>query len=251
MSRRLPRVLTPEELRKLLEAVNWDVPTGLRNRVALELMAYSGLRVSEVCNLKPGDVDLEGRRVKVRNGKGGKDRVVPLRNGTITFLRRWRQERHQQATYLLHTIKGGEHKQMSRSSALKMVKHYGEQAGLDTDGLGCHTLRHTCATMLRRAGVDLVVIQELLGHAHLSTTRIYQHVAPVEVEQAIAALDREEQVEVAVRGMDDQQSLDGQPDALGLLVGKLVGALPAEELEQIAEGLLQRAREQKELVGED
>jgi len=71
------------------------------------------------------------------------------------------------------------------------------------------------------------------------------------VEQAIAALDREEQVEVAVRGMDDQQSLDGQPDALGLLVGKLVGALPAEELEQIAEGLLQRAREQKELVGED
>lgn len=250
MGRRLPRVLTPQELRALLDAVNWDSTTGLRNRVALELMAYSGLRVTEVCNLRPRDVDLEGRRVNVRNGKGGKDRVVPLRDGTITFLRRWRHERHQQASYLLHTVKGGQYKQMSRSSALKMVKHYGAAAGLDTEGLGCHTLRHTCATMLRRAGVDLVIIQEILGHKHMSTTRIYQHVAPVELEEAIAKLDRQEQVDHAVRGMDDQQSLEGQPDALGLLIGRLVSTLPAEEKSELAEALLRSVGEEEKLVGE-
>lgn len=250
MGRRLPRVLTPQELRALLDAVNWDSTTGLRNRVALELMAYSGLRVTEVCNLRPGDVDLENRRVIVRNGKGGNDRVVPLRDGTITCLRRWRKERHQQATYLLHTIKGQEHKQMSRSSALKMVKHYAAAAGLDTEGLGCHTLRHTCATMMRRAGVDLEIIQELLGHKHISTTRIYRHVAPVEVEHAIAKLDREEQVDQAVRGMDDQQTLEGQPDGLELLIARLVSTMPADQKSELAEALMRSVGEEKELVGE-
>lgn len=248
MGRRLPRVLSEQELRSLLDAVNWDSTTGLRNRLALELMAYCGLRVSEVANLKPGDLDLENRRLIVRNGKGGKDRVLPLRTATITALRRWRRERHQQATYLLHTIKGGKHKQMSRSSLLKMVKHYARLAGLNTDRLGCHTLRHTCATMLRRAGVDLVIIQGILGHEHLSTTGIYQHVAPVEVEQAIQKLDRDEQLDAAVRGMDDQQSLEGQPDALGLLIGQLVTSLPAEEKSRIAQALLKSVGEEQELV---
>ncbi len=251
MGRRLPRVLSEQELRALLDAVNWDSTTGLRNRVALELMAYCGLRASEVINLKPGDVDLEDELITVRNGKGGNDRVVPLRTATSTVLRRWRRERHQQATYLLHTVKGGKHKQMSRSSLLKMVKHYGKLAGLGTDRLNCHCLRHTYATLMRRAHVDLEVIQELLGHKHLSTTRIYRQVLPVELQEAVRKLDREEQQEAAVRGLDDQQSLEGQPDALGLLIGQLVTTLPAEEKSKLAQALLKSAGEEQELVGEE
>lgn len=150
----------------------------------IKLMLNSGLRSSEVLNLKWRDVDLQTGRLTVRQGKGDKDRQVWVNESTLEYMRSWR-ERSPDSTYCFPTLKGTRiHGQALR----EMMKRRGEKAGIPK-GVHPHMLRHTYATELYRETKDIRMVQKALGHAHLSTTMIYTHIVDDDMEVAMRALD--------------------------------------------------------------
>ncbi len=172
----LPRVLTVDEAVGLVEAEPEEGFFFLRNRVALELLYGSGLRASEVCELKVGDVLIEARVVRVR-GKGRKERVVPFGRAAESALKRYLPERER---FLKKLGKENEHlllnrfgEKLSPRSLLRIVKKAALKVGLSD--VYSHVLRHSFATHLLESGADLRSIQEMLGHARLSTTERYTH----------------------------------------------------------------------------
>lgn len=159
----LPRVLQIDEASRLVEA-----PESPRDRALLEVAYGSGLRVSELVGLDVGDVDLTERLVRVRRGKGGKDRVVPLGAEAASALATWLALRGGDSGPVFLNKRGG---RLSTRSAWTLVHERGDREGLpDTHP---HALRHSFATHLLSAGADIRAIQEMLGHASLSTTQRY------------------------------------------------------------------------------
>jgi site-specific recombinase XerD len=163
-SRRLPDAPKPAEVDALLEVVDGDTPVALRNRALLELLYSAGLRSAEAVALDLGDVDFDREVVHVR-GKGGKERVVPLGEEAAFHLARYvRLGRPALATAandaIFLSVRG---RRLDTSTLRRLLRHP-------------HRLRHAFATHLLEGGADLRVIQELLGHASLSTTQIYSHV---------------------------------------------------------------------------
>jgi site-specific recombinase XerD len=163
-SRRLPDAPKPAEIESLLELVEGEGPLALRNRALLELLYSAGLRSAEAVSLDLGDVDFERETVHVR-GKGGKERVVPLGEEAALHLARYLQQGRaalaagaNDAVFL--SVRG---RRLDTSTVRRLLRHP-------------HRLRHAFATHLLEGGADLRVIQELLGHASLSTTQIYSHV---------------------------------------------------------------------------
>ena len=179
----LPEVLTAEEARALVAQTNPRTVTGLRNRVALVLMLRAGLRVGEVCNLAPKDLDLSEGSLHVWRGKGAKDRVVYLDPEVCDLLQLWLARRPAGSRYLLPVVQtgrrgGGEAKAGGRLSVRyleALAKRLAEAAGIERR-VHPHTLRHTYATEEVKAGTPLHQVQADLGHAHLSTTAVYLHV---------------------------------------------------------------------------
>jgi integrase/recombinase XerD len=175
--RRLPEVLSVTEVEALLAAPNVDEPLAWRDRAFLELAYGAGLRVSELCNLKLTDLLLSEGLVRVL-GKGGKERVVPIGRGVIgavsTYLHTLRValDRGKSARRVLLNARG---EPLSRVGAWGIVKRCARRAGI-TRRVTPHTLRHSFATHLLEGGADLRAVQEMLGHADLSTTQIYTHV---------------------------------------------------------------------------
>jgi integrase/recombinase XerD len=174
LPRSLPRPLPVEEVRRLLEAPDEDSATGLRDRAIMELLYGSGLRISELTGLDVDDVDLEEGSLRVL-GKGGKEREVPLgsfgRDAVGTYLTRGRPAL---ATgdgrgALFLNARGG---RLSRQSCARSLGRYVRQAGIERR-VTLHTLRHSFATHLLEGGADVRVVQELLGHASVTTTQIY------------------------------------------------------------------------------
>jgi integrase/recombinase XerD len=175
--RRLPEVLSPEEIIMILEAPDVSNPLGLRDRAILEFLYASGARASEVINLRLRDLDLEGSVVKVF-GKGSKERIVPLGQVALDFLRRYLTEVRPAlsgATRSDFVFLSARKRKISRTTLWKLVKKYAARAGMEKR-VTPHTFRHSFATHLLEGGADLVVVQELLGHADISTTQIYTHV---------------------------------------------------------------------------
>ncbi len=177
--RRLPRVLAVEEVLKLLEAPRGSGPLALRDRAALELMYGSGLRVSEVLDLRPEGLRLDERFVRVI-GKGDKERAVPLTEASVEALRRYRdgarallagRARRDPGNLFLNR-RGG---RLSRMGLWRILRRHAVAAGISGD-FHPHMLRHSFATHLLEGGADLRVVQELLGHASVTTTEIYTHV---------------------------------------------------------------------------
>mgnify|MGYP005849389189 CR=1 FL=1 len=177
--RRLPRVLRYEQVERLVEAPGNDA-LGLRDRALWETLYATGIRISELVGLDTGDVDLAGGYVKVL-GKGGKERLVPLGRCAIEalqgYLRNGRpallDPGQPAGDALFLNNRGG---RMSARGVRKRLAVY--LAGMGLDGAASpHTLRHSFATHLLDGGADLRVVQELLGHARLSTTQIYTHVS--------------------------------------------------------------------------
>ncbi|RPF49355.1 integrase/recombinase XerD [Thermodesulfitimonas autotrophica] len=173
---RLPRVLTPQEVERILTAPRPNTPAGLRDRAMLELAYASGLRVSELVGLDIDSVNLEAGYVRVF-GKGARERVVPVgraaRQSLRDYLRRGRPilcGRCRGKALFLN--RRGE--RMTRQGFWKLLKHYAQAAGINKN-LSPHTLRHSFATHMLENGADLRVVQELLGHADISTTQIYTH----------------------------------------------------------------------------
>jgi integrase/recombinase XerD len=179
-AQRFPKVLSEEQITTLLNTPDTAEALGLRDRTMLELMYASGLRVSEIVSLKTVALGLNEGVVRVVNGKGGKERLVPFGAEAGDWLRRYLQEaRHvllegktcQEVFVGRHTGSG-----LTRQAFWSIIKRYAQLADIKVP-LSPHTLRHAFATHLLNHGADLRVVQLLLGHADISTTQIYTHVA--------------------------------------------------------------------------
>jgi integrase/recombinase XerD len=177
-SRRLPQVLTRDEVARLLNAPHGTEPPALRDRALLELMYACGLRASEAIGLEVGDVDLETGVLRAR-GKGAKERLVPIGSAAsralVAYLGRGRPrlagDRMEATLFLNH--RGG---RLTRQGLYKIVQRHARNVGLEGK-MSPHTLRHTFATHLLAGGCDLRSLQEMLGHADIATTQVYTHLS--------------------------------------------------------------------------
>jgi len=175
--RRLPEVLAVEQVVRLLEAPDEDHPLFWRDRAILETLYASGVRVSELVGMRVLDMDLREGVVLVF-GKGGKERLVPLGGIAVGTLERYfegvrpRLDRGAGEGVVFLNHRG---RPMTRVAVWQIVRGAAQRAGIEGK-LSPHTLRHSFATHLLEGGADLAVVQELLGHADISTTQIYTHV---------------------------------------------------------------------------
>lgn len=176
LPRSLPASLSEREVEALLAAPDVSDAFGIRDRAMLEVLYASGLRVSELVALDNAQVQLDMGVVRIF-GKGNKERIVPLGEEACDWILRWRAARRsmglQQSSALFVTQRGGP---MTRQAFWYLIKRHALRAGI-AKPLSPHTLRHAFATHLINHGADLRVVQMLLGHADISTTQIYTHVA--------------------------------------------------------------------------
>jgi integrase/recombinase XerD len=175
--RPLPQTLSPGEAERLIDAARGTQPRALRDHALVELLYGAGLRVSEAMGLEQAGVDLDDRLVRVI-GKGGKERVVPVGRHAAEALRRYLSHgrpyldaRHRPELFL--NARGGP---LTRAGAFLILRKLAEKAGLDPRRVHPHLLRHSFATHLLEGGADLRSVQEMLGHADLSTTELYTHI---------------------------------------------------------------------------
>jgi integrase/recombinase XerD len=179
----IPKALGEDEVEALLAAVVGDTPLAQRDRAILETLYATGIRISELVGLDLGDVDLDDATLRVL-GKGAKERVVPIGRSARRVLRVYladgrlalRDERRRRAggDAVFLNARGG---RISRQACWTIVTRAGTRAGLG-DRLSPHVLRHSCATHMLDHGADIRVVQELLGHASISTTQVYTKVSP-------------------------------------------------------------------------
>ena len=241
--RRLPTVLTDEELAAILRLPNVKTPSGLRNKAMLKAMAYGGLRISEVVALRTKDIRRQDGRMllEVRNGKGGKDRSVPLPDYAVETLDTWLTRRKELGIgngHVFCTIARGMNVHPKATSQglgdekIETELHPGEplnpryiralvtrlarKAGIEKQ-VTPHVLRHTAATRMLKAAGDVRRVQEFLGHANVGTTQIYTHVLAEDVAEAV---DLVPDVEVELQGKKRTEAEE--------LAEKVLAALPEE-----------------------
>lgn len=191
VGRTLPKTLTADELEQLLGMPNLEVPTGLRDRCMMELMAYAGLRVSEVCGLHLRDVDWREGEIRLRPevAKGGKEAVVYLDGKTLALLERWKAERRHYAAGKPHlfvcirTAQRGE--PVDRRRVWEMINRRSKKAAIKH--AWPHMLRHTFATWRLADGFTITEVQALMRHSNLRTTAIYLHVRDEELKAKVRA----------------------------------------------------------------
>ena len=184
LPRNLPKTLTEQDVEQLLAAPDCQTPLGLRDRTMFEVLYATGLRVSELVELHIGQVSMDMGIVRV-TGKGNKERLVPLGEEALDWLARYMQDGRGvllggQITDDLFVTARGEG--MTRQMFWYLIKKHARNGGIDKP-LSPHTLRHAFATHLLNHGADLRVVQMLLGHADISTTQIYTHVARERLKQ--------------------------------------------------------------------
>lgn len=180
----LPKALSEEEVERLIGQVVGDGPFVLRDRAIIEVLYGTGARISEICALGLGDVDLDGSLLRLF-GKGSKERVVPLGRHARVALAEWlgadgrprvapeQPAKRTDADAVFLNARGG---RLGRQGAWAIVRRYGDAAGLG-GRLTPHVLRHSCATHMLDHGADVRAVQELLGHASITTTQVYTMVS--------------------------------------------------------------------------
>jgi integrase/recombinase XerD len=175
--RRLPRTLSPGEAERLIDAASGTSPRALRDSALVELLYGAGLRVSEAVSLDRAGVDLEERLVRTV-GKGGKERVVPVGRSAVEALRRYlgRGRPHLDRKHRPELFLNAQGGALTRAGAFLILRRLAAKAGLEPERVHPHLLRHSFATHLLEGGADLRSVQEMLGHADLSTTELYTHV---------------------------------------------------------------------------
>jgi integrase/recombinase XerD len=187
LGRPLPKSLTETEVDALLAAPDIETPEGFRDRTMLEVLYATGLRVSELVGLAPGQISLNQGLVRIV-GKGGKERLVPLGEDALDWLSRFLQGpraellKGRACEQVFPTRRGAG---MTRQAFWYRIKLHAKAAGI-AGAISPHTLRHAFATHLVNHGADLRVVQLLLGHSDLSTTQIYTHVAKERLRQLYA-----------------------------------------------------------------
>lgn len=173
----LPKIISVEEVEDLLNAPDLNKDEGFRDRTMLELMYCSGLRVSELLNLKLKQINLEKQIIDII-GKGNKERKVPVGEYALDFVKHYIEEHRihnpgNKSNYLFLNRYG---EPLSRQYFFKQIKKYAKKAGIQED-ISPHTLRHCFATHMLENGAELRALQEMLGHANLSTTQIYTNIS--------------------------------------------------------------------------
>jgi integrase/recombinase XerD len=187
LEKRLPKVLTVHEVERLLAQPDPAQSAGIRDRAMLELLYATGIRVSELVSLNEQDVNLDMGYIKC-SGKGSKERIVPLGSLAIQSCREYLQharprlvrDRQEQALFVNH-----HGHRLTRQGFWKIVKKYADDAKIEKE-ITPHTLRHSFATHLLENGADLRSVQEMLGHADISTTQIYTHVTKGRLKEVYA-----------------------------------------------------------------
>lgn len=178
ISRKLPEVLSFFEVDQILKMPNVEDVAGLRDKAILELLYSSGLRVSELINLKINDLFFNDEIVRVL-GKGSKERIVPMGSSAIEWIKKYLihsrpllENKMKSQNYLFLNKRGTK---LSRMAIWQIVDKYSKEAGIEKE-IHPHIFRHSFATHLLEGGADLRAVQEMLGHADISTTQIYTHV---------------------------------------------------------------------------
>ncbi|MBA7484703.1 Tyrosine recombinase XerC [subsurface metagenome] len=190
--KKLPVILEPEEAEKLIRIPNKRYLSGIRNRAVLAVMLNMGLRVSEVSNLRPGDINLTKNKLRIVAGKGNVDRDMAIPFNTAELLKYWKEKKPAGTDYFFCIIKSRKNGKFSSLTGSKLsarniqtfVKRYAVRAGV-TKNISPHTLRHTFATNFYRQTKDIETLRKLLGHANISTTQIYITLANIDVENAM------------------------------------------------------------------
>jgi len=183
--RHLPGYLRLEEVEKLLEQPDSGTPMGLRDRAMLEVLYSTGLRVSELIGLRVTDLDSKVGCVRCI-GKGDKERIIPLTDELVVILEKYLKTRPDVSSNNLFISRLGE--QLCARSVYGLVKKYLKATGIKKNKMAVHSLRHTFGTSLMNNGVNIVVIQELLGHKKLETTRRYLHINSADLRKGVDTL---------------------------------------------------------------
>lgn len=191
MRRKIPVTLTVEEIQKILKIPNERTRTGLRNKAILSFIWDSGARVSDVINLKPGDLNIGEREATIIGGKGGVDRVITFTEYTGTLLKRYKDVRPKGRYFFCTEYQANNPKirkkntgnKLARIYLYSMIGKYSRRAGINKK-IGLHTLRHSFALNFYKSGHDLIALQKLLGHASLRTTEIYCYMDSTDVKEA-------------------------------------------------------------------
>ena len=188
------RVPTTDDISMMLEVCNGRKPIDRRNRVIILFLAKTGIRNQELCNIKLDDIDWKNRTLTIRKGKGGKTRIIPLEKKLLigknypsiwNYIDHWR---HKTGNYLFTTRKRG----MTPNYLRMIIKIIGRKAGIPW--IHPHSLRHYAATNLLRAGVNIRVVQEIMGHSSIKTTGRYLHVIGNDLHKAIENPDLEDPI---------------------------------------------------------
>jgi integrase/recombinase XerD len=177
LTKKLPETLTFEEIQMMLEIIDLSTPEGVRNRAILETLYSCGLRVSEIVNLKLSNLYMDLDYIKVK-GKGNKERLVPIGSIAQKYIKMYMNDvrvhinsKKTEESYLFLNKRGG---RLSRVMIFYIIKDAAEKAGISKT-VSPHTFRHSFATHLVEGGADLRAVQEMLGHASITTTEIYTH----------------------------------------------------------------------------
>jgi len=184
LEHRLPKVLTIQEVEKLLSQPNINNPLGMRDKSILELLYATGIRVSELVSLHVDNVNLESGFLRCI-GKGSKERIIPVGDIALNYLREYLLSARKQLldgrdSEFLFINKNGE--SITRQGVWKIIKKYSKKAGI-AKKITPHILRHSFATHLLENGADIRAVQEMLGHSDVSTTQIYTHITRSKIKQ--------------------------------------------------------------------
>jgi len=179
--KRIPVVLTKSEVTSLLNALN-----NKKSKLIISLMYATGMRVSEITHLKIQDLDFNEKIGQVKQGKGKKDRNFNIPDNLFNKLKKYAEA--QKANNEIYLFSGRDKTKMSERNIQKIVSETAKKANINKS-VHCHTLRHSFATHLLENGIDIRVIQELLGHSDISTTQIYSHVSSEMLKKVKSPLD--------------------------------------------------------------
>ena len=181
--KKLPHVLSPNEIDKLIDFYNHDIFISSRNKTIIDFMYSTGCRVSELINVEESDIDIEDAFVRLE-GKGSKQRIVPLGSKVIINLESYLQLRNKDKKSKNNKLFiSKSYKNLDRTAVFRIIKSTGVKAGIHKE-LYPHILRHSAATHMLEGGCDLRTVQEFLGHSSVSTTQIYTKVTKAFLEEA-------------------------------------------------------------------
>lgn len=187
-SKKLPEIIDRQEAGQLFKQINTRYIRGKRNMAIFKLMLNTGLRLSELCNLKTKDIDLDKQILKVKNGKGGRDRLIPFPEDITAYLKALiseKAERDIESKYLFCSYKQGQEGIKLSSRYIQIaLKQYAKKASIDKE-IHPHTLRHSYATAVYQTDHDLEGLRMLLGHSNIQTTQIYINLSIVDLKDTI------------------------------------------------------------------